>query len=255
MKYYNYIVILFIIVSSCSEEPLATPPPPALLGCTDQNAVNYNSGATQDDGSCVLAPQYIPGIQLGDFYQGGTVFYLNGNGGGMVFKDTWQGGCTSGSCAWAHYNNVSLGTSTAFGTGYSNTEKIFNQYPGATNMENFFVDCVGFISSGWHIPSIAELNELYLYGTATYYDSINHPGEIRGWGYGYSITLGNETYTTYGNEYPGNYLNPTIVSSSEASSTTYYSMRFEQNQNGIYNESDKYNIPYLYYRVIGVKSF
>jgi hypothetical protein len=57
MKYYNYIVILFIIVSSCSEEPLATPPPPALLGCTDQNAVNYNSGATQDDGSCVLAPQ------------------------------------------------------------------------------------------------------------------------------------------------------------------------------------------------------
>ena len=255
MKYYNYIVILFIIVSSCSEEPLATPPPLALLGCTDQNAVNYNSGATQDDGSCVLAPQYIPGIQLGDFYQGGTVFYLNGNGGGMVFKDTWQVGCTSGSCAWAHYNNVSLGTSTAFGTGYSNTEKIFNQYPGATNMENFFVDCVGFISSGWHIPSIAELNELYLYGTATYYDSINHPGEIRGWGYGYSITLGNETYTTYGNEYPGNYLNPTIVSSSEASSTTYYSMRFEQNQNGIYNESDKYNIPYLYYRVIGVKSF
>jgi len=98
-----------------------------------------------------------------------------------------------------------------------------------------------------------------MYGSAPYYDSINHPGAIRGWGYGYSIAFGDETYTTYGNEYPGNYPyknNPTIVSSSESSNSTFYSMKFEDSWNGLYNETPKYTgIPMLYSRIIGIKSF
>ena len=259
MKY--YIIIVLIIMSSCSEDENSAPLPAPLLGCTNQNAVNYDAGATQDDGSCVLAPQHIPGVQLGDFYQGGTVFYLDGAGGGMVFKDTW--GNPGGPCSWSLNYNSYISTSTSFGDGYNNTALIFNQsnsFGDASGPEYFWHDCFGFFpSSGWHIPSIEEVRELYMYGSAPYYASINHPGAIRGWGYGYSIAFGDETYTTYGNEYPSNYPyknNPTIVSSSEASNSTFYSMKFEDNWNGLYNESPKYQgIPVLYSTILGVKSF
>jgi len=255
MKY--YIVILLIILSSCSEDENSAPLlPPASLGCTNSNAVNYDAGSTQDDGSCVLAPQHIAGIQLGDFYSGGTVFYLDDSGGGMVFKDTW--GCvTYPYMSWSKAWSTSIPTSTTIGSGYNNTELIFNQGFEASPYQ-FWKDCFGFFpSSGWHIPSIDEVRELYIYGSAPYYDSINHPGAIRGWGYGYSFTF-EQTFTTYGNEYPSYYPyknNPTIVSSSESSSTEFYCMKFEANWNGLYNEADKDQIPAPWFWIIGIKSF
>ena len=37
------------------------PPPQEVLGCTDPNALNYNSLATKDDGSCTYeTDNYIP---------------------------------------------------------------------------------------------------------------------------------------------------------------------------------------------------
>jgi len=47
-------------------------------GCTDPTATNYNPSATCNDGSC------IGGVDIGDVYQGGIVFYVDGNGGGLI---------------------------------------------------------------------------------------------------------------------------------------------------------------------------
>ena len=47
------------------------------VGCTDPLGVNYDPNANLDDGSCTLP-------MLGDYYLGGVVFYLDGNGGGLI---------------------------------------------------------------------------------------------------------------------------------------------------------------------------
>ncbi len=62
------IVFMFSIVLlvSCGKE-----------GCTDPQALNYNSDSTKDNGSCEF-------IEVGDRMQGGIIFYLDSNGGGLI---------------------------------------------------------------------------------------------------------------------------------------------------------------------------
>ena len=55
-----------------------------VFGCMDTGAFNYNPSANINDGSC----RYTPNI--GDSYQGGIVFYLDGNGGGLIAAPTDQ---------------------------------------------------------------------------------------------------------------------------------------------------------------------
>ena len=52
----QYLVLIIIIFSfSCKTEdvePIVTPPVNTVFGCTDANAVNYNSDANFDNGCC-----------------------------------------------------------------------------------------------------------------------------------------------------------------------------------------------------------
>jgi hypothetical protein len=53
----NKCILLSVIVFSFSCEtedvaPVITPPTNTILGCTDANAVNYNSDANSDNGCC-----------------------------------------------------------------------------------------------------------------------------------------------------------------------------------------------------------
>ena len=46
-------------------------------GCTDGLATNFDPNAVIDVGSCDY-------LEIGDFHEGGIIFYLDGNGGGLV---------------------------------------------------------------------------------------------------------------------------------------------------------------------------
>jgi len=257
-----------IIFSACEED---TPAPSAnnnnnnnsISGCTNSAAPNYDASAVTDDGSCILPPQLQPGLQLGDFHLDGTIFYLDGLGGGMVFKNTMFLACNySPSFNWTGLCTKSTNTLNTLGSGEDNTINMYNNHNTISmdyGLNTLLHNCFSF---GWHIPSLDEVVELYNYGTEPYWDSINHPGEIRGWGYGYSMTFGNETYTTYGNEAPGQFLGSNIISSSQATTTEFYAVPFIsgnpapviENKCSI-NFNVNPNTNDYYYRLIGVKYF
>ena len=58
-------------------------------------------------------------LAIGDTYQGGVVFYLDGNGGGLIAAPSDQS-----SAAWGCYQQSIGGTSSAVGTGAANTTAI-----------------------------------------------------------------------------------------------------------------------------------
>ena len=120
----------------------------------DAAALNYNSSANWDDGSCSLSPS------IGDTYQGGVVFYLDGNGGGLIAAPTDQ----SNAAQWGCYGiAISGADGTAIGTGYQNTIDIYNSPCLAGG--NATEICVNLTLGGycdWFLPSKDELHKMYL---------------------------------------------------------------------------------------------
>ena len=100
---------------------------------------------------------------IGEYYQGGLVFYLDGNGGGLIAAPTdlsgngynWGVGFTDGA------------TDSAIGTGYQNTIDIVNaDLTGYGPWEdNAGIECANLTLNGysdWFLPSIDELTLMYL---------------------------------------------------------------------------------------------
>ena len=75
-------------------------------GCTNSTATNYNTLANTDDGSCIYPP--FSGA-IGDTYQGGIVFWLDGNGGGLIAAPSDQSCCSNWNTAVSLCNNLILG--------------------------------------------------------------------------------------------------------------------------------------------------
>ena len=121
-------------------------------GCTDGFATNFDANAKIDDGSCDY-------LAIGDFHEGGIIFYLDGNGGGLIAatkdegRSDWTWGCI--------YDDVPGANGTAIGTGYQNTMDIVNA--GCENgAANYCVDLELNGYDDWYLPSIGELNQMYL---------------------------------------------------------------------------------------------
>jgi hypothetical protein len=108
-----------------------------------------------------------PEINIGDCVNGGFVFYLDGLGGGLVCAINDITGGTNNHFSW---NGVSPfiftgNTSSAIGSGQTNTDEIITQFEPSTQLyaagvANTFINsnisCGGEFDD-WYLPSIDEL--------------------------------------------------------------------------------------------------
>ena len=102
----------------------------------------------------------IGGVNIGDTVYGGIVFYLDGNGGGLVVATQGFNGKN-----WGCYGtNIAGASGSAIGTGLQNTNDI--QASGCALGSNFAAEtCVNLNIGGyndWFLPSVDELLALYL---------------------------------------------------------------------------------------------
>ncbi|MEO9894683.1 hypothetical protein [Aurantibacter sp.] len=101
--------------------------------------------------------------EIGDFNYGGVIFYLDGNGGGLVCDVVDLVNPASNSIQWSIGTNAITGaTGMNIGTGQANTTAIINSHGAgvyaATLCDNLSTG--GF--SDWYLPSLFELLEIFM---------------------------------------------------------------------------------------------
>jgi len=130
-------------------------------GLTSGTAYTFTVTATNAMGtslaSAVSNSVVIPQpLAIGDTYQGGIIFYLDGNGGGLIAADSDQY-----SAQWGCYEQSIAGTSSAVGTGAANTTAILS---GCSEIYIGGWFCADLTLGGytdWFLPSKDELNLMY----------------------------------------------------------------------------------------------
>ena len=136
-----------------------------------KNSYSFTATATDASGNASASKTVTfsvtdVAIELGGSYQGGTIFYLDGNGGGLIVADNniqvdnWSNG-TSG-----------YGTSASFGTGQLNTTRIINGNPGggtyaAREADNYSIEVDGVTYNDWYLPSNGEATVMWNSGVVT----------------------------------------------------------------------------------------
>jgi hypothetical protein len=108
---------------------------------------------------------------IGDTYQGGIVFWLDGNGGGLIAAPTDHQSSGYPTVEWGCDGYAIAGADgTAIGTGTQNTIDIINANCSSSNGSPTAADfCANLTLGGysdWFLPSKDELNEMYLNNAA-----------------------------------------------------------------------------------------
>ena len=132
-----------------------------VLWCTDCGPNGelqvYNGTAWTN----MIGGEALNNLAIGAYHQGGVIFYLDGNGGGLVCAPYDQNE-EPGIQWWNGEYTLTGATGILIGTGQANTIKIINgQGEGtyaATVCDNLTIDTY----SDWFLPSRNELNEMYL---------------------------------------------------------------------------------------------
>ena len=103
-------------------------------------------------------PSSTPDLQIGDFHQGGIVFSLDGNGGGLIAATFDQSTLAEWGCFG---KGISAADGVAIGTGAQNTIDI---ELGCTQSGTAADICTNLTLGGysdWFLPSKDELNEMH----------------------------------------------------------------------------------------------
>jgi hypothetical protein len=125
---------------------------------------------------------------IGDFYQGGVVFYLDGSGGGLIC-DIEDIASTLNQVRWGCINDgISGASSTNIGSGFSNSTAIVN---GCNEVGIAAELCYNLTKAGysdWYLPSQDELNEMYIN------KSLINSTSLSNGGYGLNISDDDDEY-------------------------------------------------------------
>ncbi len=125
-------------------------------------------------------------LAIGDTYQGGVIFFLDGIGGGLIAAPSDQ----SSGIGWGCYGtNISGADGVATGTGYQNTIDICNSACIAGNKAANICNNLSLGGySDWFLPSQAELNEMHIH-----HSLIGGFGNLNSSVYWSSTELGDDT--------------------------------------------------------------
>lgn len=217
-----------------------------ISGCTNDEAYNYNPDACIDDDSC----NFLSELAIGDIYMGGIIFWLDGNGGGLIAATSDQTNLNGvkcfGNCNSSIYYN--FGFVELIGSGADNThglDLICSESGTAVDI------CTNLILNGyddWYLPSIMELKEMYFNiggGIAENYPEYNPNAE--------EINLGN--IGGFENAY---YWSSTVTDSYKwiviNNYTQLYAIAFHENAPALNSLIDFYP-RYSHFRVRAIRSF
>ena len=121
--------------------------------------VNYASGWKNAAGGDITDPP-----QIGDYRDGGIVFYLDGSGGGLIAAPTDQSTWAEWILGGSTQTTANGGTSASIGQGQTNTTAMMGQagYTGgaAKVCNDYTITVNGIIYNDWFLPSKDELNSM-----------------------------------------------------------------------------------------------
>ncbi len=102
--------------------------------------------------------------EIGDFNYGGVIFWLDGNGGGLVCDIVDQVNPTPNQgIGWSIGTNTNTGaTGQNIGTGQANTIAIINNHGAGVYAAALCDNSTSAGYSDWYLPSLFELSEIYL---------------------------------------------------------------------------------------------